>query len=60
MGTNGQLHPLTLYSPPEERTAGNPLYRRNSGPQSQSGCYGEEKNLFPLSKIEPDFSVLQT
>jgi hypothetical protein len=29
-----------------------PLYRRLGGPQSQSGHYGEKKNLLPLLGIE--------
>jgi hypothetical protein len=29
------------------------LYRQLSGPRSQSGCYGEEKNLLPLTGIKP-------
>jgi hypothetical protein len=31
------------------------LYWRLGGPQRQSGCYGEEKNLLPLPEIEPEF-----
>jgi hypothetical protein len=30
-----------------------PLDRKLCGPQSQYGCCGEEKNLFPLPGIEP-------
>lgn len=32
-----------------------PLYKRLSGPQSQSVCYAEEKNLFPQLEIESWF-----
>jgi hypothetical protein len=31
------------------------LHRRLGGPQSRSGCHGEEKNLLPLPGIEPQF-----
>jgi hypothetical protein len=50
MEVNDQLHtPVTLplY----------PLYRRQSRPQSQSGCYGEEK-ILSLLGIEPQPSSL--
>jgi hypothetical protein len=33
------------------------IYRRQGGPQSQSGHDGEEKNLFPLPGIEPWFHI---
>jgi hypothetical protein len=34
-----------------------PLYRRQG--VSQSGCCGEEKNMFPLLGIEPGISVIE-
>jgi hypothetical protein len=37
-----------------------PLYRRQGGPQSRSGRYGEDKNLFPLLRISnPDSMIIQ-
>jgi hypothetical protein len=32
-----------------------PLYKRLGGPQSQSGRYGEERNLLPLPEIDAFF-----
>jgi hypothetical protein len=51
---SAQFHPLAALlqgkTPPPY-----PLDRRLSGPQSLSGCYAEEKNLFFLPGIEPKF-----
>jgi hypothetical protein len=45
--------PLQLYLWGDSRQY--PLYGRLVGPQSQSGCHAEEKNLLPLLGIEPRF-----
>jgi hypothetical protein len=48
------LTPLLLYSQGKS-----PLYvlkRRLDAPQSQSGYFGEEKNLFPLPGFEPQIN----
>jgi hypothetical protein len=37
---------------PEGKNPWYPLYRRLDGPQSQSGCCGEEKNILLLLGIE--------
>jgi hypothetical protein len=51
MEVSGQLHaPADL---PQGKSAWYPLDRRMSGPQSRSGCGGEEKNSQPLSAHEP-------
>jgi hypothetical protein len=42
--------PRPLYS--KQKSPWNPLYRMLGGPQSQSGCYGEEKHLLPLLGME--------
>jgi hypothetical protein len=47
------LSPLPLY--PREKSSRYPLHRRLGGPESRSGCYGEEKNLLPPTGIEPQF-----
>jgi hypothetical protein len=41
MEVSGQLHTLV------------PVEQRLGGPQSQYGCFGEEKNLLPLPGFEP-------
>jgi hypothetical protein len=43
--------PRPLY--PQGNSLRYPLYRRLSGPQSRSGRYREEKNLFTLPGLEP-------
>jgi hypothetical protein len=47
--------PRPLY--PQRKRPGYPLDRRLGGPQSRSGCGGEEKNSQPLSGFEP--SIIQ-
>jgi hypothetical protein len=48
---SGQLHaPVTL---PPGKSPWYPLGRRLVGPQSRSGCGGEEKNSQPLPGLEP-------
>jgi hypothetical protein len=50
MEVSGQLHALVILPP-----GSHPWYTLDSrlgGPQSQSGCYGVEKNLLPLLGIE--------
>jgi hypothetical protein len=47
--------PWPLY--PQGKGPWYPLDRRLGGPQSQSGCSGEEKNSQPLPGLEP--SVIQ-
>jgi hypothetical protein len=41
-----------------ERAHQYPFHRKLGGPQSQFGHYGEEKNLFPLLRIEAQLSQL--
>jgi hypothetical protein len=43
--------PRPLY--PQGKSPWYPLNRRLDGPQSQSGCSGEEKNTQPLPGLEP-------
>jgi hypothetical protein len=51
MEVSGQLHaPATL---PPEKSPWLPLDRRLGGPQSQSGCSGEEKNSQCLLGLKP-------
>jgi hypothetical protein len=57
MEVSGQLG--TLAALPLEKDSQYPLYRRLGGAQSQSGNYGEEKNLLPLWESNPDFLVIQ-
>jgi hypothetical protein len=47
---NGQLHALAALS--KEKELPYPLHRRLGGPQSQPGCVGEERNIWPLPGIE--------
>jgi hypothetical protein len=52
MEVSGQLQtPVAL--PPEKKSPWYPLDRRLDGPQSRSGCGGEEKNSQPLPGLEP-------
>jgi hypothetical protein len=52
MEVSGQLHvPATL--PPKWKSPWYPLDRGLAGPQSRSGCGGEEKNSQPLPGLEP-------
>jgi hypothetical protein len=47
---SGQLTPRPLYS--QGRSPWYPLDKKLSGPQSRSGCGGEEKNSQPLPGLE--------
>jgi hypothetical protein len=47
---SGQLHSRP---PSDRKKPQNPLNRRHSGLQSQSGCFGEEKNLLIMPGFEP-------
>jgi hypothetical protein len=51
MEVSGQLHAPALY--PKGKSPRYPLGRRLGGPQSRSGCDGEEKNSQPMSRLEP-------
>jgi hypothetical protein len=51
MEVSGQLHALAFL--PQGKSPWYPLDRRLDGPQSQSGCGGEEKNSQPLSGLKP-------
>jgi len=51
MEVSSQLTPWQLY--PHGKSPRYPLDRRLGGPQSCSGCSGEEKNSQPLPGIEP-------
>jgi hypothetical protein len=42
---------LPLY--PQENSLRHPLHRKLKGTESRSGRYGEQKNLLPLSEMEP-------
>jgi hypothetical protein len=44
--------PHTLAALPWEKSPQYPLNNRPGGPQSQSGCFGKEKNLFFLQGFE--------
>jgi hypothetical protein len=50
---NGQLHALAALS--KEKELPYTLHRRLGGPQSQSGRFGEERNIWPLPAIDPWF-----
>jgi len=52
-GASCQLHTTAGY--PLVTISWYTLYVTLSGPQSQSGRFGEEKNLLPLPKMEPQF-----
>jgi hypothetical protein len=47
---SGQLHSQTTLQ--QEKKLQYPLYRKLSGPQSQSGRFGEEKNLLIVPGFE--------
>lgn len=40
---------------PQRKDHQYPLNRRLGGPQTQSGCCGEEKNIFPMPDIKLQF-----
>jgi hypothetical protein len=54
---NSTAHHLT---PPKGTVSRYPLYRRLGGPQRQSGCYGEEKNLILLSYLAHNLVTILT
>jgi hypothetical protein len=61
LGTGGEVSASSPCRFTLGKTApGTLFYRRPSGPQSQSECYGEEKSLMSLTRIDPrllDLSV---
>jgi len=52
MEVSGQLHAMAILFPGKEPLQ-YPLNSTLGGPQSQSGCYGEEKNILFLLASEP-------
>jgi hypothetical protein len=46
-----QLHAPDTY--PQKKSSWYPLNKGLSGPQSQPGCFGVQKNLLPLPAIKP-------
>jgi hypothetical protein len=50
MDVSGQLHAPAALA--QGKIPWYPLVRRLGGPQSRSGCRGEEKNSQPLSGLE--------
>jgi hypothetical protein len=42
---------------PGERASQYPMDRRLGGPKCQSGLYGEERNLLPPPRTEPQLSA---
>jgi hypothetical protein len=58
MEVSGLLHvPITLFQGEQPWC---PSDRRLGEPQSRSGRFGEEKNLFPLPEKEPEISAVQS
>jgi len=49
----GQVYSQSLY--PQGKHPGHPLNRKLGEPQSQPGCFGEDKGVLFLLEIEPQF-----
>jgi len=52
MKVNGQLHAMAILLP-GKKFLQYPLNSKLDGSQSQSGCFGEEKNILLLLASEP-------
>jgi len=53
MEVYGQVYSQSLY--PQGKRPGHPLNRKLGEPQSQAGCFGEDKGVLFLLEIEPQF-----